>query len=352
VFLSAGYALNLEETIGNILEVECLKNRSVLVTGATGLIGSALVDTLIWWNKERNKNLTIYAAGRSEDKFRDRFSAFMDSKFLKFVQYDATSDVTFDFRVDYIIHAAGNAHPMAYTSDPVGTMLSNLIGTNNLLNYAVRHSVSKVLYISSSEVYGQKPDNQSYKEDDYGFVDLLNPRACYPSSKRAAETLCVSYFKQYGLDVLIARPGHIYGPTMTETDSRASAQFARDAIEGRPIVMKSPGTQLRSYCYVFDCVSALLSVLLTGESGEAYNIGNSSSIVTIRELAESFAHHGNVEVVFEKPDHIEASGYNLMSNSALDTTKLYALGWRGHYHLDEGVSRTVRLLKYRRKEFK
>ena len=110
MFLSAGYALNLEETIGNILEVECLKNRSVLVTGATGLIGSALVDTLIWWNKERNKNLTIYAAGRSEDKFRDRFSAFMDSKFLKFVQYDATSDVTFDFRADYIIHAAGNAH--------------------------------------------------------------------------------------------------------------------------------------------------------------------------------------------------------------------------------------------------
>jgi hypothetical protein len=173
--------------------------------------------------------------------------------------------------------------------------------------------------------------------------NLLNRE--FEAIKRAAETLCLSYKKEYDIDVVIVRPGHIYGPTMTNNDSRAFAQFARNVIEEKDIVMKSPGLQLRAYCYVFDCVSAILSALLNGVSGEAYNISNRDSIVTIRELAESFARSCGVDIVFENPNDVEALGYNMMSSSALDASKIEGLGWRGLYNIDEGVRYTIEILK-------
>lgn len=345
MFWSELYNMNLRETLENISDITKLDNRKILITGATGLIGSAIVDTLMWHNRSNHADITIYIAGRNENAAYQRFHNNFEEGHLKFLQYDAISELRFDVDFDYIIHAASNAHPMAYSQQPVETMLGNLIGTNNLLDYAVKHNVSRLLYISSGEVYGNKSENTPYTEQDYGFVDFLNPRACYPSSKRAAETMCVSYMKQHQLDVVIARPGHIYGPTMTDTDSRASAQFARDAGNGRDIIMKSPGLQLRSYCYVFDCASAILTILLDGKPGQAYNVANRESVVTIRQLAQAFADHGNVSLVFETPSDEEVAGYNLMPNSVLDSEKLYDLGWRGIYDLNEGVKRTVELLK-------
>ncbi len=342
---SALYKQNLKETINNIHNIDELKNKSILITGSNGLIGSAIIDTLIYKNIFENSNIHIYAAARNANKVRHRFGEFFNEEFFTFVKYEATSNLKFDFNVDYIIHGASNAHPIAYSLQPVETMISNFYGMNNLLEYARSHKVTRTLYISSSEVYGQKKETEPYYEEDYGFVDILNPRACYPSSKRAAETLCSSYKKEYELDVVIVRPGHIYGPTVTPNDSRASAQFARNVIEGQNIIMKSPGLQLRSYCYVFDCVSAILTVLLNGISGEAYNISNRDSIVTIRGLAESFAKSCGCRIVFENPDDIEASGYNMMSCSALDSSKLEGLGWKGLYNVDEGVRRTIEILK-------
>mgnify|MGYP001212162986 CR=1 FL=1 len=339
------YEKNLKETLNNIHNIDMLKNKSVLITGATGLIGSAIVDTLIYANKAENFDINIFATSRDIDKLRKRFEKYSNDKDLTFVNYEASRDLKFDFKVDYIIHGASNAHPIAYSLEPVETMISNFYGLNNLLNYAKNFNVSRTLYISSSEVYGEKQDSKPYREEDYGYVDILNPRACYPSTKRSAETLCSSYKMEYDIDVVIVRPGHIYGPTMTNNDSRAFAQFARNVIEGKDIVMKSPGLQLRSYCYVFDCVSAILSVLLNGVSGEAYNISNRDSIVTIRDLAESFAKRCGVEIVFENPNNVEVLGYNMMSYSALDASKLEGLGWRGIYNIDDGVKYTIEILK-------
>ncbi|GEP65538.1 dTDP-glucose 4,6-dehydratase [Clostridium beijerinckii] len=339
------YNKNLQETIDNVFNVDFMKNKSILVTGSTGLIGSAIIDTLIYKNCIDNSNIHIYAAGRSKDRIQQRFSQFLDKDFFTSVLYDANKELDFDFDVDYIIHGASNAHPLAYSEQPVETMISNFCGMNNLLKYAQEHNVLRTLYISSSEVYGEKTDSEYYKENDYGFVNILNPRACYPSSKRASETLCASYKKEYDLDVLVVRPGHIYGPTMTNSDSRASAQFARNVINGQDIIMKSAGLQLRSYCYVFDCVSAILAVLLNGTSGEAYNISNRNSVVTIRQLAESFANSCDRKIVFENPDDVEILGYNMMSCSALDASKLENLGWQGLYDIDEGVGRTIEILK-------
>ena len=225
------------------------------------------------------------------------------------------------------------------------TMLSNLLGLKCLLDMAVKARAKRLLYISSSEVYGRNENNQPYSEDNYGYVDILNPRAAYPSSKRAAETLCAAYGAEYGVDTVIVRPGHIYGPTITDSDDRASAQFTRAAARGEPIVMKSAGTQLRSYCHTLDCASAILTVLLMGEKGQAYNISNQNSIASIRDVAETLAREAGTSIVFIDPTDAEKKGYNLMENSVLVSEKVEKLGWRGMFNLERGIEETLKTLK-------
>ena len=184
-----------------------------------------------------------------------------------------------------------------------------------------------------------------YSENDFGFLDILNQRSSYPSAKRAAETLCVAYAEEYHLDTVIVRPGHIYGPSITVSDSRAAAEFTRNAARGENIVMKSAGTQLRSYCYSLDCGSAILTALLNGASRNAYNISNRHSVVTISDVAEALAAAAGTKVVFEAPTEQEAKGYTLMTNSSLNAEKLEALGWRAVFSLAEGVERTLRFYR-------
>ncbi len=319
---------------------EKLFDRTIFLTGATGLIGSAIAEILFFLNQKKSAGIRIFLAGRSEERMRARFPFGG----YRFVAYDATQGQIELDEADFMIHAASPADPVSYTKEPVETMMANIRGIQSLLEWA-KGKRTRVLYISSSEVYGRKSGNQPYRETDYGFVDELNPRACYPMAKRAVETLCASYRKEYGADFVIARPGHIYGPEMTETDSRASAQFARNAAAGQDIVMKSAGSQLRSYCYSLDCASAILTILIEGKSGEAYNISNPASVVSIREIAEAFAQAAGRKIIFENPSDEEASGYNMMDNSSLDGTKLEALGWRAQYGIPEGVARTVEILR-------
>lgn len=172
-------------------------------------------------------------------------------------------------------------------------------------------------------------------------MDILNQRASYPSSKRAAETLCVAYADEYDVETVIVRPGHIYGPSITENDSRATAQFTRKAHNNEDIIMKSAGNQIRSYCYTLDCASAILAVLINGKNGNAYNISNKNSVVSIRDIAEAIAECAGKKVVFENSSDIEKKGYNLMNNSSLDSEKLESLGWRAVFTLEEGVKRTL-----------
>ncbi len=337
---SAAYWDEVGEMLAGIPQVEKLSGRTILLTGATGLIGSAIADILFSLNERKKAGVQILLAGRSEERMAKRF-LFGG---YRFIPYDALDGEIRVDRADYIIHAASPADPASYAKAPVETMLANILGMKTLLDWA-KGRKARILYISSSEVYGKKSGNQPYKENDYGYVDDLNPRSCYPASKRAAETLCASYRKEYGVDFVIARPGHIYGPGITDTDSRASAQFTRNVLAGEDIVMKSAGTQLRSYCYSLDCASAILTILTAGTSGEAYNISNPASVVTIREVAETFAKTAGRKISFENPSDEEAAGYNMMDNSSLDAEKLTALGWRARYDIRSGVARTVEILK-------
>ena len=330
------YLADLRRVQAAVPSMERLEGSRILITGAGGLIGSALVDVLM-----ARGGIQVWAAGRDPEKLRRRFSHWAGREELRFVAYDAETPIDGHEPFDYLIHGASPANPAAYNAQPVETMTANFLGMYHILRRAQDCSAKRVVYISSSEVYGRKEGAEPYHEQEYGFVDLLNPRACYPCSKRAAETLCAAYAKEYGVEAVIVRPGHVYGPTATQGDNRASSQFPRDVKAGKDIVMKSPGAQLRSYCYVLDCACAVLTALLRGEVGRAYNISNRNSVVTIRQMAQAFADAAGRKLIFENATDAEQSSYNLMDNSALDAKSLEELGWQGLFDLREGVEATL-----------
>ena len=342
IYNSSLWFENLDREAESLPELSRLDGSSVLITGANGLICSAVVDLFIRYNETHNGNIHIIAAGRSPQRMRARFGSFCDRDYFTFMHYDASSPEPVNVSADYAIHGAGNAHPSAMQSEPVETMLSNVLGLHVLL----RSSVKRLLYISSSEVYGKRAEGnlQPFTETDYGYVDLLNTRSCYPMSKRAAETLCVSYAAEYGTEAVIVRPGHIYGPTASEHDSRVSSAFAYSAARGEDIVMKSDGLQLRSWCYCADCASAIVKVLLCGETASAYNIPG--EVLTIREMSEKLAEFGGVRLLREGASASEMKAFNPMNNSAVDGAKLEALGWRNVFDADTGLKHTVEILKH------
>lgn len=329
--------------VGQRLNLASLEGKSVFITGASGLIGSCVADLLLCSSRDSGTNVKVMLGARKLDSLRARFS-YWDGVYEP-VEYDAMLPVLPKDPLDLVIHCASNAHPRAYADQPVETAMTNVLGTSNLLSKLAREGAGRLVYVSSSEVYGRRVSPEPYCENDCFPVDSLDPRSCYPTSKRMAENLCASYGSEYGVDSVIVRPGHIYGPTQTISDDRAHAQFAREAAAGRPVVMKSAGTQFRSYCYVADCASAILFVAMHGASGEAYNIANVESDCTIAELASAFAAAGRVPIQHREASSKEKLGYARMDNSALNSSKLMELGWRGHFSLETGTRRTVDLLR-------
>lgn len=333
---------------GDILQIfkgnlpwEKLSGANILVTGATGLIGGCLVEALMM---NPRRDYQVYASGRNEERAKARFKDYVDNPAFHFVQYDVMQSLQSDVHFDYIIHAASNASPNFFAQKPVEVIKSNIDGVAHLMEYGLSHGMRRFLYVSSGEVYGEG-DGRVFTEDYSGYVNPTSPRSCYPSSKRAAETLCVSYAAEYGADVVIARPCHVYGPYFTEQDNRVYAQFIRNVLCGEDIVMKSTGEQFRSWCYVVDCVSALLHILLKGTSGEAYNIADADSNISIRELAETVAAIGGRKVVIDLPDADEKRGFNPVTKSVFSTEKLEDLGWLPQNHIQTGLLHTINELK-------
>lgn len=317
------YKTDILKVVQAGLPWEKLSGCNILVTGATGLIGGCLVETLM---SNPNRDYDVFASGRNEERAKKRFSGFLHDKRFHFVKHDVMEPLQGNIKYDYIIHAASGAYPSEYAKHPVEVIKSNVDGVSYLIDYGINHGLKRFLYVSSGEVYGEG-DGRVFNEGYSGYVDCTSPRSCYPSSKRAAETLCVSYASEYGVDVVIARPTHIYGPHFTESDNRVYAQFIRNVLRGEDIVMKSTGEQFRSWCYVVDCVSALLHILLKGENCQAYNIADGLSNISIKELAEFIAGIGGKKVVIDLPSDDEKRGFNVVTKSIFSTEKLESLGW-------------------------
>ncbi len=320
-----------------ILPWDTLSGCNVLITGATGLIGSCLVEVLM---AHPGRDYSVYVMGRNEKRMDSLFEKYYHEDGFHTIIGDVAKPLRLDISIHYIIHAASGAAPIEFVSHPVEVMKSNINGVSCLMEYGLMHNMKRFLYVSSGEVYGEG-DGRIFTEDYMGFVDINSPRSCYPSSKRAAETLCAAYGAECNANVVIARPCHVFGPHFTEKDNRVYAQFIRNVLRDEDIVMKSTGEQFRSWCYVVDCVSALLHILLKGKSGEAYNIADENSNITIRGLAEMIAEIGGKKVIIELPSDIEKSGFNKVTKSIFSTQKLKELGWAPQQSMQQNMVNTI-----------
>jgi nucleoside-diphosphate-sugar epimerase len=336
---------DIDNVINNFPEFKLLNNKSILITGATGLICSAIIELLIRYNEKYHTNIKVFAACRNYDKYKLRFKSLLNRNDLNFIEYDATKTNNINSNVDYIIHGASNASPKAISNEPVETILSNILGLKNLLDYSKQNNVKRLLYISSSEIYGKNNTEKPLLENNYGFIDVLNVRNSYSVGKKAAETLCASYNKEYNTDSVIVRPGHIYGPTATKNDNRISSEWVYLVANNENIVMKSEGKQIRSYCHCLDCATAILKVLLEGKSGEAYNISNEKSIIDIKTMANILVNYSKVELKLDLPTNTELNAFNPMLNSSLNNSKLKDLGWNGFFDAKNGFEHTVEIIK-------
>lgn len=331
------------KALENIVPEIAINDGKVLVTGASGLIGSCIIDLLLLAN-DFGRHFEVYALGRSKEKLSIRFKAFENSNLLNLIEQDIMRPLDDSVIYDYIIHGASNADPRNYALYPAETMLINFEGAKNILNYCKQHIKTKALLLSTFEVYGNI-GKDIYAETDCGVIDINKIRSCYPESKRCMEILTRCYVDEYGVNAVIGRLSSIYGPTMAKDDSKAHAQFIRNGLNGENIILKSKAEQRRTYCYVIDAVTGLLCVLAKGENGEAYNIANENAVVSIADVAQTVAGNVGTKVVFNLPDDLEKKGYSEPQNCILDNTKLKTLGWEGHYSIQKGITECLSVLK-------
>jgi UDP-glucuronate decarboxylase len=328
-------------SVGNI---ELFYNKTVLISGANGFLPAYMVDTLM--NIPEIHNVRVIALVRNFNKAELRFKNWVKSSNLFIIQHDVASPINIDESVHFVIHAASQASPKYYGVDPVGTLNANVLGTINLLNLAVKHKVESVLYFSSGEVYGEVEDAKiPISENTFGYLNPAKVRACYAESKRMGENICVSYHAQYGVKAKIVRPFHTYGPGMALDDGRVFADFVANAVKKENIVLKSDGSARRAFCYLTDATIGFFTVLLKGENGQAYNIGNPNEEYSILDLANIIAQlypESNMQVVKKVMDKADLSYMQSPINrNSPNIDKAMGLGWSPGVTVEQGFKRTI-----------
>lgn len=335
---------DLEQIIAEDVNWSALKEKTVLITGASGMIGSYMLYVLTQLNDRQGYGIKVLAMLRNEKKLPEDIRGREDVTVLV---KDVTEKLDIEGEVDYVIHAASPASPLIMQNQPVETIAANTIGTYNTLELAKEKQASGYLFISSREVYGQPEEGQEFfYENTYGFVDQLNPRSCYSEGKKAAETMCVCFHEEYGLNTKIARLAHTYGPGMSIYDGRVQADFLKNVFHNEDIVLKSEGTAVRTYTYIADAISALYRILLNSDE-MVYNIGNEDGKVSIRELAEimvSIYPERGLKLVFDIPDG-GTKGTAPYTLGILNSEKLRSIGWNPRYSVKDGFKRTLEYLE-------
>lgn len=321
-------------------DLSFFRNKTICITGGTGLIMSYFTDILLFSDVKCKIILLV----RNKKKAQNRFSEFIRDKRLIIKEIDLLKPIHLRFSdIDIIIHGASNSDQRNYAADPIGTMHTNYIGINHLLELAVKKHTKTFLFLSSSEIYGDIAGEIT--EEAFGHVNTLSLRSCYNESKRAAETLCFCYAEKFNIHTVIARLSRVYGPTMNLADSKALSQFMMNAVNRQNIQIKSSGEQVLSYTYVSDAVSALFLLLKNGKSQNAYNIANNTNLYTLKKIAEIVAKTRNIKTEFIQMTETEKKTYSEVKNAVLSSNKLENLGWSPAVTLENGISRTIDIIE-------
>jgi nucleoside-diphosphate-sugar epimerase len=322
--------------------------KTVLVTGANGFLPAYMVETLLYANEKvpRHQATRVIGLVRNLERARQRFEAYRTRADLELICHDVSRPLPWLGRTDFIVHAASQASPKYYGSDPVGTLSANVLGTHHLLSQARENNCQGFLFFSSAEIYGKADgQRQTIGECDYGIIDPLTIRSCYAESKRMGETMCASWWHQFRVPTRIVRPAHIYGPGMRLDDGRVFADFVSDVVHERPIVMKSDGTARRAFCYLADATKAFFTVLLKGENGNAYNVANDQESLMISELAQLLVHlFPGLGLHVQRQERTTKDSYlpsKIDHDGVPGIDKMRELGWRPTTGAAKGFARTV-----------
>jgi nucleoside-diphosphate-sugar epimerase len=324
--------------------IDTLNGKRILITGATGLLGTCLIDALMRLN-HNGGDVYVIAVGRDKNKAAERLGEYFTDSHFMFLQQDVRDAFPESIIADYIIPMASNTHPLAYSQYPIETIEINVKGAENALLKAVECNAT-LLYPSTVEVYGNARGEDIFTEDYTGNLNLSTARSCYTESKRVSEALCQSYIAEKGAKVKIARLSRIFGPTMLMSDSKASSQFIKNALAQEDIVLKSEGKQLFSYTYMADAVAGLLYIMLNGDNGGAYNIACDGCNVRLRDFAQLCANAVGSKVIFDLPSDTERKGFSVATKAILRTNRLREAGWEGRYSMEEAIARTIKILGY------
>lgn len=341
---------DLEDIFCREIPWKKFEDKTVLITGAYGMLGSYIVYELMYLNEIKDIHVNIIAVGRSKEKFRKRFGGLENYKYLKFLTSDLTDELIINEEIDYIIHAASLASPQYYTLCPIEVLKPNVIGQYHLLELAASKNIEGYLMFSSGDVYGLVSGKDKISECDYGILDTLDIHSCYGESKRMAETMCKAWYYEKGVPTKIARICHTYAPTMDiESDPRVFASFVKDIIHEKDIVMKSDGSAKRNFCYITDAVAGYFMILLCGESGEAYNVSNPHEFYSVFELAKILTNlypEKGLKVVRAIRDKNDVYVENKAANNIpVDSSKLEELGWEARCDVHTGFRRVIESIK-------
>lgn len=326
---------------------ERLRGRSVLIAGATGMLGRAMTDLLMYKNEKDELDCHIYASGRNRQKAEQRFGGeYFENPYFTFLEWDITDKAPAGLpKMDFVLGMASNTHPLAYAARPIETILTNIYGTKNLLDVC-RQQGGRNVFLSSVEIYGENRGDKSLFDEKYmGFLDCNTLRAGYPESKRCGESLCQAYLREEGVESVIVRLPRLFGPTLLEEDSKAVSQFIHKALLREDIVLKSSGSQHYSFLYVMDAVTGILTAMLSGKAGDAYNLASEDNDATLKSMAETAAGAVGKKVIYELPDENEKEGYSTATVARLDGTKAMRLGWKPLYGTADALERTIRIME-------